>query len=154
MSKKFRKRSKQVHLDNDVCQKWTFWDNMGHFGAYWNNTEDCLRGLNLSWSFRIIISHNRLISTGALRTHGWTDRPSYRDAWTHLKKHAQRQTLAIMARCENLTSPSGNRNAISRHRLSPQLRFPIIFSWEYLNSVPRASRLPHTRICRFRTMVL
>ena len=68
----------------------TFWDILRHFGTFRDNSEDILT----SWDhLDCFPSHFRPFSpvigslkkTRSGRTDGRTDRPSYRDAWTHLK---------------------------------------------------------------------
>ena len=75
--------------------KWAFWDILGHLGTIRNNSEDFLTSLDhldcfpshFRPFFTIIGSFNKM-RDGPMdeRTNGWTDRPSYRDAWTHLKR--------------------------------------------------------------------
>ena len=66
----------------------TIWDNMGHFRAYWNNTKT-VWGVWIypvrSKLFSPIIGSFQRVSVTDWRTHGRTDRLSYRDVRTHLK---------------------------------------------------------------------
>ena len=84
--------------------KWTFWDILGYVGTFkdilghhetfWDNFEDfttSLEHLDRFPSHLTIFSHNQLIEKNALRT----DRPSYRDAWTHLKNKFVYTTIAL-----------------------------------------------------------
>ena len=81
---------KQVHSENNASEV----DILGHLGTFWDNSEAFLTSLEHLDCFP---SHFRPFSPiiGSLkkmrdgrtdrRTKERTDRPSYRDAWTHLK---------------------------------------------------------------------
>ena len=92
-----------IHQEKKICMtdqpsngrttmrlNWTFWEN----------SEDYLTSLKHTVGFPShfrpipnIFSHNRLIEKKRVtdrRTDGRADRPSYRDAWTHLKTDHQR----------------------------------------------------------------
>ena len=70
-------------------------DILGHFGTIREN----VLGVRSIWTVFLVISDHLLlvlIETNALQTNGemdgrtdrQTDRPSYSDAWTHLKKNS------------------------------------------------------------------
>ena len=97
---------------------WTTWDIVRHFNTFWDNSEDFLTGLDHLDCFA---SHFRPFSSiiGSFKKTAWrTDRPSYRDAWTHLKNKFVIASLlgSITFILSSLkTSPFGQRCVWSGH---------------------------------------
>ena len=72
----------------------TLWDVLGHIGTLWDDSEDILLSLEhldcFPSRFRPFSPIIGSLKKNAFRTDGQTDGrtdgPSYRDAWTHLKR--------------------------------------------------------------------
>ena len=67
-------------MDNDASEL----DILGHFGTI-RKTFERVKSIKTFPTHLHQFSHNRLIEKNVLQTHGRTDRPSYKDLWTHLK---------------------------------------------------------------------
>ena len=80
-------RTKQVRSDNDASEL----DIFGHLGTFWATLGQFGRPVNEFGAFRLLsYSFPTIFGSSKRMRYVPTDRPYYRDAWTHLKKESTR----------------------------------------------------------------